>query len=93
MSTFKQVKRKIKYTLIYYAVKGLIASANLVPRKIWLSLCGGLGTLAGWCAVHQRKLAVKHLTLAFGNEKTKKRNQSALLSGVYNVREKCRRCY
>jgi KDO2-lipid IV(A) lauroyltransferase len=36
-----------------------------------LRFCGGLGTLAGWCAVSQRKLAVKHLTIAFGNEKTK----------------------
>jgi KDO2-lipid IV(A) lauroyltransferase len=71
MPTFKQVKRKVKYTLIYYAVKGLIVSANVLPRKAWLRFCGGLGTLAGWCAVNQRKLAVKHLTIAFGNEKTK----------------------
>ncbi len=72
MPTFKQVKRKIKYSLIYYAVKGLIAAANRVPRKTWLTFCGGLGSFAGWCAVGQRKLAVKHLTIAFGNEKTPK---------------------
>jgi KDO2-lipid IV(A) lauroyltransferase len=70
MSKFKQVKRKIKYALIYYIVKGMIASANLVPRKIWLRFCGTLGSLAGICAVSERKKAVKNLTIAFGNEKS-----------------------
>jgi KDO2-lipid IV(A) lauroyltransferase len=72
MSAFKQVKRKFKYALIYYFVKALIASANRMPRKTWLAVCGGLGNFAGYCAVGARKKAVAHLTIAFGNEKTPK---------------------
>jgi Kdo2-lipid IVA lauroyltransferase/acyltransferase len=46
--------------------------SNLLPRQLWLSFCGGLGKFAGLCAVRARKMAVKHLTMAFGQEKTPK---------------------
>jgi Kdo2-lipid IVA lauroyltransferase/acyltransferase len=72
MFSFKTIRRKVKYTLLYFFVKGLIGVANVVPRRWWLSFCGFLGNIAGHLAVHYRKLAVKHLTIAFGHEKSKK---------------------
>lgn len=70
MRPFKAIRKKIKYTLIYFSVKGMIAVANLVPRRAWLAFCGMLGNIAGHLAVRYRKLAVEHLTIAFGHEKT-----------------------
>lgn len=70
MPTFKSLKRKVKYRLIYFLVKFLIAISNWMPRTTWLTFCGWLGKIAGRFAVKSRALAVQHLTLAFGKEKT-----------------------
>lgn len=70
MSTFKSVKRKVKYTLIFFLVKFLISISNMMSRSAWLTFCGGLGRVAGFFATKPRELAVKHLTIAFGEEKT-----------------------
>ena len=70
MSTFKDLRRSIKYRLVYILVKFLISISNWMSRSSWLTFCGGLGKIAGRFAVKSRKLAVAHLTLAFGKEKT-----------------------
>jgi Kdo2-lipid IVA lauroyltransferase/acyltransferase len=70
MLALKSLRRKVKYRLIYFAVKFLISVSNWMPRSAWLTFCGGLGRIAGWFAVESRTLAVRHLTMAFGNEKT-----------------------
>jgi KDO2-lipid IV(A) lauroyltransferase len=70
MPTFKSLRRKVKYRLVYFLVKFLITISNLMPRSAWLAFCGGLGKIAGWFAVKSRTLAVRHLTMAFGEEKT-----------------------
>ena len=44
--------------------------ANVMPRTIWLSLCGGLGWLAYVFAAKSRKQTLSHLTLAFEKEKS-----------------------
>lgn len=41
-----------------------------MPRSTWLAFCGWLGKIAGQFAVKSRALAVQHLTMAFGKEKT-----------------------
>src|SRR6187402_1885023 len=71
MPAFKSFKRKLKYGLIYYLVRFLISISNRVPRTVWLRFCGRLGKLVGHLAARQRALAVTHLTLALGNEKTR----------------------
>src|SRR4051812_9835652 len=70
MPTLKSLRRKVKYRLIYFLVKFLIAISNWMSRSAWLAFCGGLGKMAGWFAVESRTRAVRHLTLAYGNEKT-----------------------
>jgi Kdo2-lipid IVA lauroyltransferase/acyltransferase len=70
MGAFKKLRRKVKYSLIYYAVKFLVTIANWMPRKAWLSFCGGLGKFAGILLTRYRQMAISHLTMAFGKEKS-----------------------
>jgi KDO2-lipid IV(A) lauroyltransferase len=70
MPTFKSLRRKVKYRLIYVLVKFLITISNWMPRSAWLAFCGGLGKIAGRFAVESRTRAVRHLTMAYGNEKS-----------------------
>jgi Kdo2-lipid IVA lauroyltransferase/acyltransferase len=66
---FKKFKRSIRYNAIYVAIKVMIFVSNLMPRKMWLKLCGGLGEFAYYISSRSRALAIKHLTFAYGSEK------------------------
>jgi Kdo2-lipid IVA lauroyltransferase/acyltransferase len=66
----KRVRRHIRYTLIYRFVQFLIFLSRILPRVIWLKLCGLLGRIAYHFATETRRLTKKHLTMAFGKEKT-----------------------
>lgn len=41
-----------------------------MPRKVWLKLLGALGSLAYYLASNSRKLTLRHLTFAYGAEKS-----------------------
>jgi len=70
----KSVKRKfirrIKYSLIYYAVRFFIFFSHLLPRKVWINLLGFLGGLSYHFATKSRKRTIEHLGLAFAKEKS-----------------------
>jgi KDO2-lipid IV(A) lauroyltransferase len=66
----RPLKKRIKYTLLYWFIRLLIFTANMMPRKMWLSLCGGLGRIAFSFTRKSRDLTIYHLGLAFGNKKT-----------------------
>lgn len=66
----KPLKKRIKYTALYWFIRFLIFSSNLMPRKLWLSFCGNLGKLAYVFSRKQRELVITHLGLAFASEKT-----------------------
>jgi KDO2-lipid IV(A) lauroyltransferase len=70
MGAFKTLRRKVKYRLIYFLVKFLVTISNWIPRKTWLSFCGGLGRLMGTLLRQYQNMAITHLTMAFGNEKS-----------------------
>jgi len=70
MASFREIRKKIKYRLIYLLVKSLIAIANRVSRPAWLRFCGRLGLVIAFFAVKTRRLSVQNLTLAFGKEKS-----------------------
>lgn len=72
MSSFKQVRRKVRYALVYYLVRCLIFISNLLPRKTWLSLCGALGRVACQFAVQTRRLTNRHLMLVYGAVKSER---------------------
>ena len=65
MSSGKAFKRSARYTLVYGLVRTLIWLSGLVPRKTWLRLCGGLGSLAYSFAKETRTLTLRHLSMAY----------------------------
>ncbi len=70
MGAIRDFRKKIKYSLIYFLVKFLIAISNWMPRKVWLSFCGSLGKMMGMLLKRYRQLAIVHLTMVFGKEKS-----------------------
>ncbi len=66
----RPLRKEIKYTLLYYFVRFLIFSANLLPRKLWLRFCGMLGRVAYHFSKKPRELAIFHLGLVYGKEKS-----------------------
>jgi Kdo2-lipid IVA lauroyltransferase/acyltransferase len=61
----KEKRRAIRYTLLYWLVRSLIAISGNMPRAMWLSFCGGLGAVAYRVATKTRNLMVRHLAIAF----------------------------
>ncbi|MBS1505435.1 MAG: lysophospholipid acyltransferase family protein [Bacteroidetes bacterium] len=66
----RPLRKEIKYTALYYFVRFLIFSAGITPRKIWLRFCGVLGRVAYRFSPKPAERMIKHLTIAFGNEKS-----------------------
>lgn len=83
MSRSKQIRRTVRYKIVYLFVRFLIFMSNIFPRASWLSFCGALGRLAYRVATQTRTLTIRHLTMAFGKEKT----QQELIELARNVFE------
>jgi len=66
----KKFRKKIRYSIILGLVRFTIFISKFFPRKVWLALFGYLGRIGYYFASHSRKLTIKHLTIAFGNEKS-----------------------
>ncbi len=66
----RPLRKEIKYTSLYYFIRFLIFASNLMPRKMWLGICGFLGKLAYTFSPKPRERAIIHLGLAFGREKS-----------------------
>ncbi len=66
----RPLRKEIKYTSLYYFIRFLIFASNLVPRKVWLGFCGFLGRVACRFSPKSRNLALVHLGLAYGKEKS-----------------------
>src|SRR6187399_301313 len=69
MKDDRPLRKRLKYGAIYWLVRFMIFVANLFPRKIWLALCGSLGTLGYYLMPGEREKTVRHLSMAFGKEK------------------------
>lgn len=65
MTKWKQTRRYVRYSLVYWFVRSLIFISTITPRRWWLSFCGVLGSIAYLFAGETRALTIKHLTLAF----------------------------
>jgi Kdo2-lipid IVA lauroyltransferase/acyltransferase len=68
----RPLAKRIKYTALYYFVRFLIFSANVLPRAWWLNFCGLLGSLAYHIVHEAREHTIVHLGLAYSSEKTLK---------------------
>src|SRR5688572_26288055 len=65
MSKTKKIRRKIRYSALYRLVQFLIFISNMIPRALWLKLCGVLGWVAYLFAGKTRRRVVKQLSSAF----------------------------
>jgi KDO2-lipid IV(A) lauroyltransferase len=59
-------RKRLKNTLIYYGVRGLVALINAVPRGLALDLCGLLGLAGYGFAGRTRRRTQDNLRRAFG---------------------------
>lgn len=66
----KRSRKRIQYTFIYVLLRVMIAVSNIMPRILWLKICGGLGRFSSFLAHRSRKRVIKHLTMVYGHEKT-----------------------
>ena len=66
----RPLRKEIKYRALYGFIRSLIFLSNLMPRIWWLNFCGFLGFLGYICSPKPRALSIKHLGMAYENEKT-----------------------
>lgn len=57
--------RSLRYSIVYWFVRFLIAVSNSVPRSAWLRFCGSLGWLGYYTATKTRNLSHTHIRMAF----------------------------
>ncbi len=65
MASWKEIRRKVRYRLIYVAVKAMIFFSRLIPRKAWISFCGLLGGMSYYVASQSRSIALNNLKRAY----------------------------
>ena len=71
MSPLKALYRYVRYTLVYWLLKAMIALSGAVPRERWLQFCGRLGSAAWYFAGRSRRRTLTHLSIAYP-EKSRK---------------------
>jgi len=64
------IRKRLKYTAIYWAVLSTIFISRLMPRTWWLSLFGWIGKIVYRFPSRYKDLVIHHLGLAFGKEKS-----------------------
>ncbi|UZR95017.1 lysophospholipid acyltransferase family protein [Chondrinema litorale] len=67
----KKLRKEIKYNVLFLLVKFLIWLSEIFPRNWVVSFYGTLGRLAYKFAKKSKRRTIKHLTMAFGKEKSK----------------------
>ncbi len=65
MSRLKAFRRSVRYGAVYQALRSMIRISALLPRKMWLKICGRLGSLAWYVARQTRTLTLRHLRMAY----------------------------
>ena len=70
MSNFKKIRKSIKYSLLTLAIKVLLFAIRLVPRKVSMSVMGGLGALVFMLSKKERDKSINNLNIAYGQEKS-----------------------
>ncbi|TDI66650.1 MAG: lipid A biosynthesis lauroyl acyltransferase [Bacteroidetes bacterium] len=66
----KPLRKRIKYTVIYWFILALIHTTNLFPRIWVLKTTGWLGRVAFWMIKEARLTTIENLTSVFGEKMT-----------------------
>jgi KDO2-lipid IV(A) lauroyltransferase len=83
MSKSKAIRRNFRYSLIYWVVRFMIWFSNIIPRSVWLSICGALGSAVYYFAPETRTLVIKHLSTAFPDKQ--KAEVTALAKNTFRM--------
>jgi len=63
-------KQRLKNTVIYVALAGLLKLLRMLPEKMACGIMAGLGRLAFRLSRSEREKAIRHLTRVYGDKKT-----------------------
>lgn len=67
---FKRFRRKVRYNLVYGLLRVMIFVSNLMPRVLWLKLCGALGRFSSRFTAKSLSRVKENLTMVYAREKT-----------------------
>jgi KDO2-lipid IV(A) lauroyltransferase len=70
MSSFKKIRKNIKYSLLVIAIKVLLVVIRVLPRKIAMQMFGSLGALTFRILKEERIKTISNLNIAYGHEKS-----------------------
>jgi KDO2-lipid IV(A) lauroyltransferase len=70
MSSFKKIRKSIKYSLLVIAIKVLLVVIRVLPRKIAMQMFGSLGVLTFRILKEERIKTINNLNIAYGHEKS-----------------------
>jgi KDO2-lipid IV(A) lauroyltransferase len=70
MSSFRQIRKNIKYTLLVASIKVLLTVIRILPRRVAMGIGAGLGALVFRLMKAERSKTINNLTIAYGEEKT-----------------------
>src|SRR5210317_450968 len=70
MSSFREKRKKIKYSLLVAVIRSLLVLIHLLPRKAAKKFLGSLGALAFIVLKEERIKAINNLSIAYGEEKS-----------------------
>ncbi|NIA30228.1 MAG: hypothetical protein GWP06_09990 [Actinobacteria bacterium] len=68
----KSLRKRIKNTVIYFLVLFFVKFIRFVPRRVGIAMMRTLGRIAFLAAKNERRKTIRHLTFAFGKEKSPK---------------------
>jgi len=70
MSSFKKIRKSIKYSLLVAAIKVMLVVIRILPRKVSMQIAASLGSLTFRLMKEERIKTISNLTIAYGEEKT-----------------------
>jgi len=68
--TFRKIFKRIKNDIVYVFIRFIIGFFRMLPRGAALTIGSVLGRIIPYFAGKEVRLAERHLTIAFGNEKS-----------------------
>jgi len=71
MSNFKDIRKRIKYSLLVVSLRILLIIIRFMPRKVAMMFFGSLGALAFMVMKQERMKTINNLTIAYGREKNR----------------------
>jgi KDO2-lipid IV(A) lauroyltransferase len=70
MSSFKKIRKNIKYSLLVAAIKVLLVVIRLLPRKVSMKIGAVLGASAFRLLHEEQGKTISNLTIAYGKKKS-----------------------